>query len=44
MKKLFYRLMILLGVASSSPAQSLAPAQPGPMPKDIWGTGSSLAN
>jgi hypothetical protein len=37
MKKLFYLLMILLGVASSSPARSLAPAQPGPMPKDTWG-------
>jgi hypothetical protein len=27
--------MVLLGVASSAPAQSLAPAQPAP--KDIWG-------
>ena len=35
MKKLFHLLMILLGAASSSPAQSLAPAQP--VPKDIWG-------
>ena len=30
MKKLFHLLMILLGAASSSPAQSLAPAQPVP--------------
>ena len=36
MKKLFYLLMILLGMTSfSSPAQSLPPAQP--VPKDIWG-------
>jgi hypothetical protein len=35
MKKLFYLQMILLGAASSSAAQSLAPAQPAP--KDIWG-------
>jgi hypothetical protein len=35
MKELFYLLMVLLGVASSAPAQSLPPAQP--VPKDIWG-------
>ncbi len=35
MKKLSYLLMILLGAASSPPAQFLAPAQP--VPKDIWG-------
>jgi hypothetical protein len=35
MKELFYLLMVLLGVASSAPAQSLPPAQPAP--KDIWG-------
>jgi hypothetical protein len=34
MKELFYLLMVLLGVASSAPAQSLLPAQP--VPKDIW--------
>jgi len=33
--ELFYLLMVLLGVASSAPAQSLPPTQP--VPKGIWG-------